>query len=66
MRRERLEGALSCSGDDGRDRQAWLARGPRAIDEELARIRPAVERGRYIPDLDHLALDDVSWDDYCY
>ena len=49
----------------GIDKRA-LAHGPRAIDDELARIRPAVERGRYIPDLDHLIPDDVSWDDYCY
>jgi uroporphyrinogen decarboxylase len=49
----------------GIDKRA-LAHGPRAIDEELARVRPAVERGRYIPDLDHLVPDDVSWDDYCY
>jgi len=43
-----------------------LARGPEEIDRELERIRPAVERGRYIPTLDHLIPDDVSWDNYCY
>jgi uroporphyrinogen decarboxylase len=43
-----------------------LAEGPAAIDRELARIRPAVEKGRYIPDLDHLVPDDVSWDNYLY
>ena len=36
------------------------------IDRELQRIMPAVEKGRYIPDLDHLIPDDVSWDNYCY
>ncbi len=43
-----------------------LALGPAAIDRELERIRPAVEKGRYIPDLDHLVPDDVSWENYCY
>jgi uroporphyrinogen decarboxylase len=43
-----------------------LALGPAAIDAELARLRPAVERGRYIPELDHLIPDDVSWENYCY
>jgi uroporphyrinogen decarboxylase len=43
-----------------------LAQGPAAIDRELERIRPAVEKGRYIPDLDHLVPDDVSWGNYCY
>jgi len=49
----------------GIDKRA-LAQGRAAIDAELARIRPAVERGRYIPELDHLVPDDVSWSDYCY
>lgn len=43
-----------------------LALGPTAIDAELERIRPALERGKYIPDLDHLIPDDVSWENYCY
>jgi uroporphyrinogen decarboxylase len=43
-----------------------LARGPEEIDSELERIRPAVESGRYIPTLDHLIPDDVSWDNYCH
>jgi uroporphyrinogen decarboxylase len=49
----------------GIDKRA-LALGPGAIDRELERIRPAVERGRFIPDLDHLVPDDVSWENYCY
>jgi len=49
----------------GIDKRA-LALGPSAIDRELARIRPAVGRGRYIPALDHLVPDDVSWENYCY
>lgn len=49
----------------GIDKRA-LAEGPRAIDRELERVRPAIERGRYIPDLDHGIPDDVSWENYCY
>ena len=43
-----------------------LADGYKAIDRELERIRPAVEKGRYIPDLDHLIPDNVSWRNYYY
>jgi uroporphyrinogen decarboxylase len=49
----------------GVDKRA-LAVGTRAIDRELERVRPAVARGRYIPELDHLIPDDVSWESYCY
>lgn len=49
----------------GIDKRA-LAAGPKAIDLELTRIKPAVDKGRYIPDLDHCIPDDVSWDNYCY
>ena len=49
----------------GIDKRA-LAVGPEAIDREIERIRPALQRGRYIPDLDHLIPDDVSWENYCY
>jgi uroporphyrinogen decarboxylase len=49
----------------GIDKRA-LAAGPAAIDRELARIRPALARGRYIPALDHLVPDDVSWTNYRY
>ncbi|RPJ50593.1 MAG: hypothetical protein EHM21_04650, partial [Chloroflexi bacterium] len=54
---------LAFSG--GIDKRA-LAEGKAAIDRELERIRPALERGRYIPELDHLIPDDVSWENYCY
>ncbi len=49
----------------GIDKRA-LALGPAAIDAEFERVRPAVEAGRYIPDLDHGIPDDVSWQDYLY
>jgi uroporphyrinogen decarboxylase len=43
-----------------------LSKGKAAIDRELERIRPALACGRYIPELDHLVPDDVSWENYCY
>lgn len=49
----------------GIDKRA-LAISPAAIDKELERIRPAMQAGRYIPDLDHLVPNDVSWDNYCH
>ncbi|MCP4165252.1 MAG: hypothetical protein GY759_05075 [Chloroflexi bacterium] len=49
----------------GIDKRA-LSQGRREIDQELARIRPALDQGRYIPSLDHLIPDDVPWDNYCY
>jgi uroporphyrinogen decarboxylase len=47
----------------GFDKRAAAA-GPKAIDAEIRRIRPAVRRGRYIPDFDHLVPDDVSWENF--
>lgn len=49
----------------GIDKRA-LADSPEAIDRELERIRPAMETGRYIPELDHLVPDDVSWVNYSH
>ena len=49
----------------GIDKRA-LAAGPGAIDRELERVRPAVEAGLYVPDLDHLVPDDVSWESFCH
>jgi uroporphyrinogen decarboxylase len=49
----------------GIDKRA-LARDHKAIDAELARIRPAIATGMYIPELDHLVPDDVSWENYDY
>lgn len=43
-----------------------LAIDRKAIDNELSRIKKAVEKGRYIPFLDHLIPDDVPWENYCY
>ena len=49
----------------GIDKRA-LAAAPSAIDKELERVRPALSRGRYVPALDHLVPDDVSWANYCH
>ncbi|MFH1567159.1 MAG: uroporphyrinogen decarboxylase family protein, partial [Gemmatimonadota bacterium] len=49
----------------GVDKRA-LALDRAAIDAELDRVWPAVEAGRYIPELDHLIPDDVPWGNYCY
>ncbi|MCF7853323.1 MAG: hypothetical protein K9N51_00885 [Candidatus Pacebacteria bacterium] len=44
-----------------------LTGGEAAIVEELRRVKPAVERGRYIPCLDHNVPHDVSLQNYlCY
>ena len=72
-----MEVAAGCDVNDYRERypelalmggidKRQLALGKAAIDAELHRIRPAVEKGRYIPELDHLIPDDVSWSNYAY
>jgi len=43
-----------------------LAHGREAIDGELAKVPFMLERGRFIPGLDHGVPPDVSWDDYRY
>lgn len=43
-----------------------LALDPCAIDQELQRVAPLVAQGRYIPELDHLVPDDVSWQNYVH
>lgn len=49
----------------GLDKHA-LARGRDAMDQELAKMPFMLERGRYIPCLDHSVPNDVSWDDFRY
>jgi uroporphyrinogen decarboxylase len=51
----------------GVDKRA-IAKGGAAIRAELARLRPVIEAGGYIPGCDHGVPDDVSWPkflDYC-
>ena len=43
-----------------------LALGREAIDRELEKIPFMLERGRYVPCLDHGVPPDVSWDNYVY
>jgi uroporphyrinogen decarboxylase len=47
------------------DKRAQIA-GPEAIDAELERLRPLLERGGFIPHTDHLVSPDVSWGNYQY
>jgi hypothetical protein len=43
-----------------------LIEGPHAIDQELARLRAAVEEGGFLPHLDHLCPPDVGYQNYLY
>lgn len=43
-----------------------MAAGPEAIEEELARLIPAVEMGGFIPLTDHAVPEDVSYENFCY
>jgi len=43
-----------------------LAKGKKAIDEELERLHPLVEKGGYIPMVDHRVPPDVSFENYLY
>jgi len=53
---------LMCGGVDKRA----LAKGPVAIDAELARVRPVIEEGGYIPWTDHSEPPDISFANHCY
>jgi len=72
-----MEVAAGCDVNEYRDRfpdlalmggidKRALAKGPEAIEADLERVWPAVKKGRYIPELDHLVPDDVSWESYRY
>lgn len=57
----------------GRDLRIWggvdkrvLARDPAAIDAELARLKPLIDEGGYIPHTDHSCPPDISYGNYCY
>ncbi len=49
----------------GVDKRA-VAQGPAAIDAELARLRPLIEEGGYLPHTDHSFPPDVSFDNFRY
>lgn len=43
-----------------------IAKGGKAIEDEIARITPVIKGGGYIPGCDHGVPHDVSWDNYVY
>jgi uroporphyrinogen decarboxylase len=47
----------------GVDKRA-MARGGRAIEDEITRLRPVIDGGGYIPSCDHGVPSDVSWPNY--
>ena len=47
----------------GVDKRA-IAKGGAAIEDEIARLRPVIESGGYIPGCDHAVPADVSWPDF--
>ena len=47
----------------GIDKRA-IAKGGAAIEAEIARIRPVIEYGGYIPGCDHGVPSDVSWPNF--
>jgi len=49
----------------GMDKRALVV-GPKAIDRELERLVPVVEKGGYLPMVDHLVPPDVSLENYQY
>ena len=60
--REELPSVLLMGGVDKRA----LIAGQTAIDEELLRLRPLIEQGRYVPCVDHRVPPDVTLENYCY
>jgi len=49
----------------GLDKRALIG-GPKAIDEELARVRPLLEEGGYVAGLDHSMPPDVPYANFTY
>ncbi len=43
-----------------------LARGPKAIDAEMERVKPLVEMGGFVPHVDHRVPADVSYENYLH
>ncbi len=62
LREEHGENVLLLGGVN----KVELAKGKEAIDQEMARLRPLVERGGYIPTVDHRVPPDVSFANYLY
>lgn len=62
MRREWGKAVCMIGGVDKRE----IAKGPAAIDAELARLVPVIESGGFVPCIDHAIHPDVSWPDFLY
>ena len=62
--RERFGKRLLLMG--GVDKRALIDGSRRAINRELARLQPLMERGGFIPHLDHRVPPDVEFDSYEY
>jgi len=43
-----------------------IAKGKREIDKELGRVAAIIDKGGYIPCIDHSVPPDISWDNFCY
>lgn len=57
----------------GRDLRIWggldkraVARGHKAIEDDLARVAPLIAEGGYIPHLDHSCPPDIPFENYCF
>jgi len=50
----------------GVDKRPLITGRREAIDAELARIAPLMERGGFIPHIDHAVPEDISWDSFRY
>ena len=42
-----------------------VAKGGKAMQNEIDRIIPLVDKGGYIPELDHSIPPDISWPSFC-
>jgi uroporphyrinogen decarboxylase len=59
--RRRFGRAIAYKG--GVDKRA-MARGGRAIEDEISRLEPVIRDGGYVPSCDHGVPADVSWPDF--
>jgi uroporphyrinogen decarboxylase len=55
----------NCTLIGGLDKRA-IASGREGVDSELRRVQPVLEKGAYIPMLDHYVPPDVSYQTYLY
>lgn len=61
--RQRFGRSMAFRG--GVDKRA-MAKGGKIIEDEIARLKPVIDDGGYIPSCDHGVPSDVAWPDYCY